>query len=102
MKKFISLLLVALLWLSLCACGDSADTTAATPTPEPAPELTPSEAEGTGSYRFTELAVGSMLEIPFTVVLKVDGSYAITETDPVKGNVVYEGDSFTWSDTYLS
>lgn len=97
MKKFLSLILALCLCLSLfAACGTESVSSAdeAQPTPE--------TAEGAGVYSFTEIAMNGALEIPFTVELKEDGSFVITESNPIKGEVVYSGTGYQWRDTYFT
>ena len=100
MKKFISIILVLAMCLCLfAACGNETPVSApAEPTPEPTPEI----VEGVGTYSFTEIAMNGALEIPFTVELKEDGSFTITEANPMKGDVVYRGAEFEWKDTYFT
>lgn len=100
MKKFISIILV--LALSLClfaACGDKEPVSSPA---EPVAESTPEPVQGVGVYTFTEIAMNGALEIPFTVELREDGSFTITESNPMKGDVVYSGESFEWRDTYFT
>ena len=100
MKKTICMALAIMMVLCLFAgCGGE---TEVIPTPEVTPEATPEAIQGVGVYSFTEIAMNGALEIPFTVELKADGSFTITEANPMKGEIVYSGDSFEWSDRYFT
>ena len=99
MKKFLSILLAALLLLTVfVGCGT-------TEKPEAAGQpqsAAPATEDHSGVYSFTELALGGALEVPFTVELKADGSYVITEANPVMGEQTYTGTSYAWKDTYFT
>lgn len=99
MKKLISIILVFAMALCLfTACGGSQSSAPAasdTDVLEEAPA-------GVGTYSFTEIAMNGALEIPFTVELRADGSFTITEANPMKGEIVYSGDSFDWKGTYFT
>lgn len=99
MKKYISIILVFALALTLfAACGDSQSSAPAASNTDVAEEPAP----GVGTYSFTEIAMNGALEIPFTVELREDGSFTITEANPMKGDIVYSGDSFDWKENYFT
>ncbi len=98
MKKIITIILAFVLCLSLfAACGQENGQSEA-PAAPPAEETN----TGVGSYSFTEIAMNGALEIPFSIELNEDGSFAITEHNPMKGDIVYSGGSYEWKDTYFT
>ncbi|MGN1002319.1 MAG: alpha/beta fold hydrolase [Oscillospiraceae bacterium] len=105
MKKTFAIFLAALMLLGcLAGCGDKTPASGSdipasgsdVSTPEPAPE-----AAGVGSYTFIENALGGAFEVPFTVELKEDGSFTVTEDNPMMGQQVYTGSSYQWHDSYF-
>lgn len=50
---------------------------------------------GPGEYTFTESAAGGALQVPWTITLNEDGTYALVEASPVMGDITYAGDTYT-------
>ena len=96
MKKILSLILAAVMLLSLAACGgDPADTTPSTNATTTAPTQTPTDPPATDKvYTYNETnAMG--LAIAWTLVLNEDGTYVLTEVNAFVGEVSYQGESWT-------
>lgn len=89
------------------------------PTPEPTPEAVPEPApeapaeepaasaeeepeeappeDVTGTYHFDESAMNGAFTVPWTLELRADGTYTITEENPFMGTLTYEGE-YTYGD----
>ena len=52
-------------------------------------------------FHFTESVPAFNLTVNWTLELKADGSYAITEDNPSMGKTVYTGSTFTYDSTYI-
>lgn len=63
---------------SMCACSDGKTT-----------------EYGPGEYTFTESAAGGALQVPWTITLNEDGTYALVEGSPIMGDITYAGDTYT-------
>ena len=113
MKKLLSLLLAAVMLLTLAACGGPAEepTTVPTTTPTTAPATAPTTepvtvpttepptvptepaVEGT-VYTFSETNPMG-LEIVWTLTLNADGTYILSEVNDFVGEMSYEGTAYT-------
>lgn len=88
-KKYISLMLVLTMLLSLAACGTAEPAPTAAPTTEPTPSLP------AGSYSFSESAMGGAFTVEWELELREDGTYTIVEHNPFMGDLTYEGE-YEW------
>lgn len=96
MKKWMIFVLAALM-LALAACGATAE--------EPVAEVPAEEAaenSGAGVYTFAEPILGGRSEMLYTVELKEDGSFTITQSCALTGETVYSGSGWEWKDTYFT
>lgn len=91
MKKILCLLMAILMMAALAACGDAS---------EPVEET--SAAGGAGVYTFTEPVLGGNSEMVYTIELKEDGTYSITQENPAMEAVVYTGSAWEWKDTFFT
>lgn len=103
MKKSISVLIVAVLVLSLCAaCGGKTESEAAPAAAEPAapvvqadPAVPAEPAAGVaGTYTFNETNVNG-LEISWTLELNTDGTYKLSEDNAFTDTMSYTGNNYT-------
>ena len=96
MKKILSLILAAVMLLSLAACGgDGVDTTPATNAPTNAPTDAPTNPPAADEvYTYSETNPMG-LAIAWTLTLKADGTYILSEVNDFVGEVSYEGSTYT-------
>ena len=102
MKKLLSLILAAVMLLSLVACtGDQTPSTpgstpaASTPSSTPAPTDKPTDPPAADKvYTYSETNPMG-LAIAWTLTLKADGTYILSEVNDFVGEVSYEGSSYT-------
>lgn len=96
MKKILSLILAAIMLLSLAACGgDPVDTTLSTNATTTAPTEAPTDPPATDKvYTYNETNPMG-LAIAWTLTLKADGTYVLSEVNDFVGEVSYEGSSYT-------
>ena len=97
MKKLLSLIMAAAMLLSLAACGGApAETTP--PTTEAPVETTEAPIETTEAadkvYTYSETN-GFGLAVDWTLKLKEDGTYVLSEKNEIVGEESYEGTSYT-------
>lgn len=96
MKKGRAAILAALVLAGVCAgCGGKENIVE-----ENSTEAVAAGAETTGetdfsrvagSYTFEEQAMGGAFTVPWKLELKEDGTYVITEENPMQGTLTYEG-----------
>ena len=92
MKKLLSLTLAVCMLLTLTACGaDPAETTLSTHSATNTSTTAPA-ADQVYTYNETN-AMG--LEIVWTLTLKADGTYILSEVNAFVGEVTYEGSSYS-------
>lgn len=98
MKKYL-LFAFVLMILLLAACGAPAEEEAPA-THEAAAEV-PETAEGVGVYSFAEPILNGRSELLYTVELKEDGSFILTQSNALTGETVYHGSDWEWKDSYF-
>lgn len=99
-KRFVSFLLAGILLLGLAACGEQGVTNNPVPTTEN-PSSTP-ENNVAGVYTFEEAAMGGQFTVPWTLELREDGTYTITEENPFMGTNTYEGTYMVEGDVVIT
>ena len=113
MKKTVSILIIAVLVLSLCAaCGGKTESEAAPAAAEPAAPAAPAvqadpaapaepAADVAGTYTFNETNVNG-LEIAWTLELNADGTYKLSEDNAFTDTMSYTGNSYTANGNVVS
>lgn len=96
MKKGRTVLLAALVLAGACAgCGGKENAAEENSTEVVAvSEAALSETDFSlvaGNYTFEEQAMGGAFTVPWKLELKEDGTYVLTEENPVQGTLTYEG-----------
>lgn len=96
MKKWMIVALVVLM-LAMTACGAPA-----AEAPEAPAEAAAEESSGAGVYTFAEPILNGRSEMLYTVELKEDGSFTITQSCALTGDAVFSGSGWEWKDTYFT
>ncbi|MGN1148212.1 MAG: alpha/beta hydrolase fold domain-containing protein [Lachnospiraceae bacterium] len=101
-RKIISVLMVAAMALSLLSgCGDKTPEAGEETVDVPETEAASDISAVAGTYSFEESAMGGAFTVPWTLVLKEDGTYTLTEENPFmgvlehKGTYTYDGEIVT-------
>lgn len=96
MKKLLSLILALCMLLTLAACsGGPAETTPPTDAPADAPTDAPTDPPAADAVYTYDETNPMGLTIAWTLTLKADGTYILTEVNDFVGEVSYEGASYT-------
>lgn len=83
---------LAIVLISIAGCGSSKSTDGSELVTIESPE---NVADVAGTYTFNEDAMEGKLQIPWTLVLKEEGTYELTAENPFMGTTTYTG-TFIW------